>query len=245
MRRRTLYPLLGILLALGAPLGLLLLSAVATGTVPTPAWALGRISGELLVYAYVTFSTAAAFAITGFALGRTVDLLRELSKTDALTGLYNLRHLRYETARETARSQRYGVPLAFLLLDVDGLKAINDRFGHRAGDRALVAVATAIRQHLRESDTPARYGGDEFALLCPHTHGDEALALAERIRWTVQETLDLPARLSVSIGIEWQGDGEARTAEQLFAGADRALYAAKEAGRNRTRSARTLPPPTN
>jgi diguanylate cyclase (GGDEF)-like protein len=125
------------------------------------------------------------------------------------------------------------VPLAFLIIDVDRLKAINDGQGHSAGDRALVAVATAISQNLRIHDTPVRYGGDEFAVLCPHTDGREAEVLAERIRETVQGSVQGMA-LSVSIGIETVEGGSVPAAENLVAGADRALYAAKEGGRNRT-----------
>lgn len=236
MKRRTLYPMLGIVLALGAPLGLLFVRALKARAFPGPAWVAAQIDAEALVYVYLTVSTTLAFAVVGYVVGRYEDVLHALSTTDALTGLYNRWSLQVETKRELARASRYGVPVSLLLVDVDRLKAINDSSGHHAGDRALVAVAAAIRRHLRIHDTAARYGGDEFAVLCPHTGGQDAVALAERIRQEVQDA-GHERPLSVSIGIEAVEGAPVPTAEQLIAAADRALYAAKEEGRNRTRRA--------
>jgi diguanylate cyclase (GGDEF)-like protein len=234
MRRRVVYPSVGILLALGAPGGLLLLRAIEAGVAPSPGWVAHEIGGAALVYAYLLSSTALVFTVIGFVLGRKEDLLESLSTTDPLTGLFNRRFLQTELDRELARASRYDIPLALLLVDIDRLKLINDRLGHHAGDRALTAVATAIRQHLRIHDVAARYGGDEFAVLCPHTSGREAQALAERIRQAVQNSGASGAALSISIGIEFVEAGRIPTAERLFLGADRALYAAKDAGRNQT-----------
>lgn len=234
MRRRSLYPLIGLVLAIGAPIGLMLLRALETRTAPTPRWMAGELGVQSLDYTYVLCSTALVFAVIGFALGRKEDLLESLSTTDPLTGLFNRRTLQIETVRELARAARYGVPLATLFIDVDQLKVINDRLGHPAGDRAIVAVSTAIRQHLRIHDVAARYGGDEFAVLCPHTSGQEAGILAERIRQQVQGSAGPGVPLSVSIGIDFVEGGAVASAEGFFAGADRALYAAKAAGRNQT-----------
>ncbi len=234
MHRRVLYPLVGLLMALGAPLGFLALRAMVARAPPSPAWIGGELEAEALVYSYLVASTALVFTGIGFVLGRKEDLLESLSTLDPLTGLFNRRFLQAETDRELARASRYAIPLALLFVDVDRLKLINVRLGHRAGDRALTAVATAIRQHLRIHDVAARYGGDEFAVLCPHTSGLEAQALAERIRQAVQIGAGPEAALSISIGIEFVDGGSVPSAERLFAGADRALYAAKEAGRNKT-----------
>jgi diguanylate cyclase (GGDEF)-like protein len=221
-------------LALGAPVGLLLLRALETRTLPTPSWMVAEIGAQSLDYSYIVGSTALVFKLIGFWLGRKEDLLESLSATDPLTGLFNRRVLQAETESELARASRYAVPVSLLFVDVDRLKQINDRLGHRAGDRAITAVSTAIRQHLRIHDVAARYGGDEFAVLCPHTSAHEALALAERIRDAVQSTAAVGAPLSISIGIESVEGAPVPDAEGLFAAADRALYAAKEAGRNRT-----------
>src|SRR5208282_2929313 len=107
MRRRVLYPSVGILLALGAPGGLLLLRAIGAGEAPTPSWIAQEIGGAPLVYAYLVTSTALVFTVIGFVLGRKEDLLESLSTTDPLTGLFNRRFLQTETDRELARASRY------------------------------------------------------------------------------------------------------------------------------------------
>ena len=114
------------------------------------------------------------------------ERLRHLADHDGLTGLFNRRRFEEELERHVAEARRYGTPGALLLIDVDGLKAINDRGGHRAGDTALVAVARVLRGRLRQSDVIARFGGDEFAVLLPHASAADAAkvgeALAERVR---------------------------------------------------------------
>jgi diguanylate cyclase (GGDEF)-like protein len=122
------------------------------------------------------------FASFGYALGRQADALVELSRTDPLTGLRNTLDFEERLGQEAARAARYREPLALLLADVDGLKAINDRHGHRAGDLALQAVARSLRDGARLTDMAVRIGGDEFALLAPNTPRPAALALGERIR---------------------------------------------------------------
>ena len=234
MRRQTLYPMLGILLSLGAPLGLLFLSALQARAVPGPSWLAAQLHAEPLVYTYLMLFTLVVFPALGLVLGRYEDTLRSQSTTDPLTGLSNRRLLQIETDRELARASRYAVPVSLLLVDVDRLKLINDRRGHHAGDQALVAVATAIRQNLRIHDVAARYGGDEFAVLCPHTGSRDAQVLAERIRQAVQSGAGQGEPLSISIGIECVESSLVPDAERLFGDADRALYAAKEAGRNQT-----------
>lgn len=103
-----------------------------------------------------------------------------LSETDVLTGLANARGLFDRLEAELARSRRYHEPLALLLVDLDGLKRINDRHGHHAGDEAIRSLAAVIRFQLRESDVGARWGGDEFAVLAPNTSEHDAVALAAR-----------------------------------------------------------------
>jgi GGDEF domain-containing protein len=127
---------------------------------------MSEIQGDLDVYTYLSISTALVFTALGTALGWQADVLAERSETDLLTGLYNARGLSRRLNDELARFKRYGAPLALLLLDVDGLKEINERFGHSAGDRALVHVADAVRAELRSSDIGARWGGDEFSDRC-------------------------------------------------------------------------------
>jgi diguanylate cyclase (GGDEF)-like protein len=136
--------------------------------------------------------------------------------------------------------------LSLLLIDVDGLKGINDRRGHRAGDAALVRVAAALRRTARQTDLTARWGGDEFALLAPDTRGAAALRLGERICALVSETARTDGEpMTVSVGVATMDGAPDDGALQLRERADAALYAAKRQGRNRVAGepATTAPPP--
>jgi diguanylate cyclase (GGDEF)-like protein len=195
---------------------------------------MSEIQGDLDVYTYLSISTALVFTALGTALGWQADVLAGRSETDLLTGLYNARGLSRRLNDELARFKRYGAPLALLLLDVDGLKEINDRFGHSAGDRALVHVADAVRGELRSSDIGARWGGDEFAIVAPNTTTDAAQSLAERVRTSIAR-LQVPWRLSVSIGamaIDTVNVEQPTTVTAMMQIADAALYDAKNRGRN-------------
>lgn len=214
--RRWRYAALGALLALGAPAGLALLR-------------LAGPRGEAPLFAYVAVSTFVAFTLFGYALGCQADRLDEASLTDPLTALGNRRRLHERLDLECARSARYAESLSLLLVDLDGLKQVNDVDGHRAGDALLRRVADIVAAELRQVDLAARWGGDEFAVLAPRCDASEALALAERIRCEVQRRL-LPA--TVSIGVASTG-GASLDPEALLRAADVALYDAKRAGRNR------------
>lgn len=186
-------------------------------------------------YIHVGMSTAVAFTLFGYILGRQADRLAELSKTDALTGLFNARGLFDRLDAELARSRRYREPLALLFVDLDGLKSINDRYGHRAGDDAIRSLADVIRSELRESDVGARWGGDEFAVLAPSTSKVAALALAERIRALIPER-STRWPLSASVGVATlapRTDGAVVDPATLMRAADAAMYEAKRSGRNR------------
>jgi diguanylate cyclase (GGDEF)-like protein len=195
-------------------------------------------------YIYVGTSVAAAFALYGNLLGRHADELAELSETDPLTGLSIARRLFNNLDVELARVRRYREPLALLLVDLDGLKSINDRHGHHAGDDAIRGLGDVIRSQLRETDTGARWGGDEFAVLAPNTGEAAALALAERIR-TLIPTTSTRWALTGSLGvatIDPGTDGDVDDAATLMRAADAALYEAKQRGRNRVVKAATHPP---
>jgi diguanylate cyclase (GGDEF)-like protein len=158
--------------------------------------------------------------------------LERLSVTDALTGLYNRRHLMGTLASEVQRSRRLKRPFSVLLADVDHFKQYNDAHGHLAGDAALVKIAEILRNMTRGVDCVARYGGEEFLVVLLETTITTATLVAERIRTRVATELFEGGRTTVSIGAaECPAHGD--TPEDLIASADAAMYQAKSGGRNR------------
>jgi diguanylate cyclase (GGDEF)-like protein/PAS domain S-box-containing protein len=167
---------------------------------------------------------------------RMEDELRKLAVTDPLTGLNNRREFTALAKREVARTNRYGQKLSFALVDADHFKTVNDKHGHAAGDEVLRALARCMRGALRETDVVARWGGEEFVALLLETGEREALEAAERIRSACEQlAIDYAGsliRVTVSVGVSTLRDGEGGL-EGMLERADRALYAAKEEGRNR------------
>src|SRR6202795_3819435 len=156
---------------------------------------------------------------------RLFEQVRHLAVSDPLTGLANYRRLLDVLEKETERSNRTGRPFSILLLDVDGLKKINDTHGHLVGSRAICRLADSLRMNCRAIDTAARYGGDEFALVLPEARETEAELVAGRIRQVLAGDQEKPP-LSASIGISiYRGNGE--RIEKLLSEADQHLYAEK------------------
>ena len=152
--------------------------------------------------------------------------VQHLAISDPLTGLANYRHLIDVLESEIERSGRTGREFSVLLLDLDGLKSINDRFGHLVGSRGLRRLADVLRVHSRAVDTPARYGGDEFALVMPETGAQAARLVAGRIRERLASQTEQP-KITVSVGVAVYPASGA-TAERLLMAADEALYAMKQ-----------------
>lgn len=181
------------------------------------------------------FAAQAAIAMENARLySETKRLLEEtqrLASTDPLTGLANRRALTELMDRELHNAERYGAPLAFLILDLDDLKKINDGRGHHAGDEALKALADVLRHSARRGDIVARYAGDEFVLVMAQTDRIAAEAILHRLFAALERT-----RLQCSVGVAVFPHHGA-DATTLFAAADRALYEAKQAGKNRFRFA--------
>ncbi|MFZ5471918.1 MAG: GGDEF domain-containing response regulator [Myxococcota bacterium] len=169
--------------------------------------------------------------------GRERRALQALAQTDALTGLANFRALAERVEAEFHRAVRYGHPVSVVTIDLDHLKDINDRFGHEAGNRAILALAKHLGANLRESDFAARFGGDEFVVILPHQQPLEAGVFADRLRRTLQP-IELPGGellpISVSVGIAGHSREASRaSASELLEASDTALNQAKRRGRGR------------
>jgi diguanylate cyclase (GGDEF)-like protein len=163
------------------------------------------------------------------------EKLEELATTDALTGLRNRRKFDTAIEAEWRRATRQKMPLALLMIDADHFKSYNDTFGHQAGDQMLIGIAICISDSVRRAgDCAARYGGEEFAVLLPGLSASEAVAVAETIRLKVRQWSDGPTVTTVSIGIASLTPSAGMDWSVLVQAADKALYAAKANGRNRS-----------
>ncbi len=176
----------------------------------------------------------------GAALSRALRYqeTRQMAITDSKTGVYNYRFFYERLIDEIRRHEAKAKPFSLIFVDVDYLKGINDRFGHQVGDEVLVQVATLIKENVRETDDVARYGGEEFVVLLPGTAGEESLAVAERIRHSV-ETHQFasqygfgPVRVTVTAGVATYPEHATQPDELIFR-ADEAMYYGKHRGRNR------------
>lgn len=181
------------------------------------------------------------------------ERLKRVGLTDSLTGVNNRRFFDQRLDEEVARAQRSSEPLACLFLDIDHFKRINDRHGHRVGDRVLSEVARLIREQLRSTDVLGRYGGEEFSALLVNAKKEKALEIAERIRSVIEaqrfEREDggwLSATISIGVSsLQTNTDNSAgNISEELVDRADQALYLAKNAGRNQVVPALEDTPPS-
>lgn len=188
----------------------------------------------LQVFTAVLSVTTLTLAALVWERREVAEQLRRLAVSDALTGIANYRRLIAALVEEIGRAERLRQTFAVLLLDVDQLKRINDRHGHLAGGRALCRVAEAMVASCRNTDVPARFGGDEFALILPESDEATAWKVADRVSENLSADGEIPP-VSVSIGVAlYPRDGE--SADGLLAAADRRLYAMKSRGRARSRA---------
>ncbi|HTY04564.1 MAG TPA: sensor domain-containing diguanylate cyclase [Rhodocyclaceae bacterium] len=217
---------------------LVVVASQSRDEVLAPWWTFTAFVAGGLVITLSALGLAAVFVFKSAA--ETEILQAELERqahTDSLTGLLNRRHFLTLAEKELSRAERYGGPVAVLMMDIDHFKKINDTYGHQIGDEVLQRLAERCRLELRDIDAIGRMGGEEFAVLLPQTEADVALEVAERLRQVIAETavpLDrgLPLHFTVSIGVA-ATRGAVPNIDTLLSQADDALYEAKDAGRNR------------
>jgi len=204
---------------------------------------------ELCIAVLVTFAVASSALLAAFALPFVTLLQRsqrhaqlvDASRIDAKTGLLNAATWQREAAAEITRAIRTRTPLSVAIADLDHFKAVNDTYGHLAGDAVLAGIASAMNALLRDYDITGRFGGEEFVILLPQTNAPGATRIAERLREKLSEIIipinvgtvaESPLRVTVSIGVATL-DGSRRDLDDMLAAADAALYEAKKTGRNR------------
>ena len=163
--------------------------------------------------------------------------ITEMTTHDELTGLYNRRYFMGSLERELSRAKRYGTDLKLCMMDLDHFKRINDTYGHPAGDMVLSEIGGMLKECVRQSDLVCRYGGEEFAVILPNTDAEKARAVSERFRRRVAKH-DFKHKssrfgITVSIGVALYNNEVDKSPMEFLEMADRALYQAKEAGRNR------------
>jgi diguanylate cyclase (GGDEF)-like protein len=212
------------LIARGQPLGVLTLESATVGAFRS-----------FDVRALESVADICAIAIQN---ARYFEQTRQMAFVDGLTGVYNRRYFEQRILEELERAGRYAGGLAVLMLDIDHFKRINDEFGHLLGDEVLRQLSAILTQQLRKVDVVCRYGGEEFSILVPQTTGEHALGVAEKLRRVIADWSfpGVPSPVTVSIGVaDFPENGATR--DELVKAADAALYAAKQAGRNRVLAA--------
>jgi diguanylate cyclase (GGDEF)-like protein len=215
------------LLSLGQVLGVLVLESVAIDAFhPEDVSALESVSD------------ICAAAIQN---ARYLDHVRQLAYLDGVTGIFNRRYFELRIAEEIARSSRHTLTFSVIMADIDHFKRLNDEFGHLLGDVVLRQISEILEQQLRKSDVLTRYGGEEFAIITPETGLESALAVCEKLRRVIESWHfpGVPRPVTISAGVaEYPVQGSTR--DELVKAADEALYAAKQAGRNRVLTAHAL-----
>jgi diguanylate cyclase (GGDEF)-like protein len=176
-------------------------------------------------------------SIKNHQLQALVRQLEATARTDDLTGLCNRRSLNELLERAWKQAVRSSRPLAFMMIDLDDFKAVNDTQGHQRGDEILREAGRIIRSNCRQVDVPARYGGDEFCVLMPESEAEEVVQVARRVlrQWELANKAKAPGepRLGMSIGVAQIDESDPKSSEELIHHADEALYAAKAAGKGR------------
>jgi diguanylate cyclase (GGDEF)-like protein len=245
MKRSYLLALFGLLLGLGSPFGALaLLWHFPHPSLPIPAFIDEEWRDHFFFFTYMTTGTCLAFTLFGFWVGRDEDKVLQHNRrltdqvlTDPLTGLGNHRFLHESFSAEYKKHRSGKHPLSCLMMDLDHFKKVNDTHGHPFGDYVLQHFSKIIKESIRQGDIAARYGGEEFLCILPHCDAEEAKQVAERIRQTTQKHAFClgrhRAKVTVSLGCVTKQKGFRSGYKELIQLADKALYLAKDRGRNR------------
>jgi diguanylate cyclase (GGDEF)-like protein len=216
------------------------LSMLAAGTLMAYWWIGGEVAARFFL------SLALTIVMVNIILNIVGDLHRRLVEqaiTDPLTGAFNRRHMQTRLEEAIERGRRAGAQASLLLVDIDHFKAVNDRFGHEAGDNVLKELVTLLRERSRKADLLFRLGGEEFLLLLNDTGAEAALNVAEALREGIARApFGVAAPITVSIGVS--GLAKADSVDSWVKRADVALYAAKDAGRNRVVMRPEIPVPS-
>jgi diguanylate cyclase (GGDEF)-like protein len=247
---RPAYAITGFILGAAAPISAFLIRLMTMPAVRVAPF--DDLRANAFFYIYQLIGTSLVFAIAGWLAGARAEKLEQaenfyqsLAEHDPLTGLYNDRAFRDRYSRAIERASRMQQPVSLLLIDVDHLKRINDKFGHRTGNKALIHVAQALREAKRSTDSAARWGGDEFAILLEGADAAATQRVAESVLTHVREK-PVPftrGQLAASVSIGAVCATEFSKEVDLFNLADEALYTAKRGGRNRLEFA-TAPAPS-
>jgi two-component system cell cycle response regulator len=163
-----------------------------------------------------------------------VERVKQLAYLDGLTGIFNRRFFELRIMEEIERARRYATGMAVVMADIDAFKHLNDEFGHLLGDEVLRQVSSLFHQQLRKIDVVCRYGGEEFAVLLTQTNAEQAVAVAEKLRRSVEsyQFPGVPRTVTISAGVAAYPE-HGKTRDEMVRAADNGLYAAKLAGRNR------------
>ena len=208
-------------------------------------WGTAQTVADLIVPIIFFFGAVFVLLVCLLSLQTSRDLMRiymleHETTTDSLTGTYNRRHFDRRLREEFSRSLRYNQPLSMIMIDIDFFKKVNDKWGHQVGDLVLRRLAELIMGSVREADVVCRYGGEEFSLILPHMDLEAAASLAERLRKQTVKTEILTedaspskqsVKITISLGIA-SLQPSISAADMLVCQADKALYCAKERGRN-------------